>query len=153
VKFSLILLLIILFSCQSTSQNFDAKLFFETSIKNSKAKAFEFVNLYFTQKNFKKAHELLCPDIAEITPLSSLEAVYEQLNKFADLKQFKNSEIIDVNVQLHETEPYGLVNYVVVLKDDDDQKLTGSVTFRANETCMWGWRFQPMMIKSFDVDS
>lgn len=82
-----------------------------------------------------------------------MEAVYEQLNKFADLKQFKNSEIIDVNVQLHETEPYGLVNYVVVLKDDDDQKLTGSVTFRANETCMWGWRFQPMMIKSFDVDS
>jgi|TARA_B110000091_G_C13407273_1_gene306642 hypothetical protein len=153
VKSSLILLLTFLFSFQSNAEVFDAKSYFESSIENTKAKAHEFVDLYLTKKNFKKAHELLCSDIAERTPLSSLEAVYEQLNKFADLSKFKNPEIIDANVQLHETEPYGLVNYVVVLKDKDNQKLSGSVTFRAKDTCMWGWRFQPMITKSFDFDS
>jgi hypothetical protein len=150
VKLSLILLFTFLFSTQSIAEDFDAKAFFESSIENTKAKAHEFVNLYLTQKDFKKAHELLCSDIAERTPLSSLEAVYDQLNKFADLSKFNNPEVIDANVQLHETEPYGLVNYVVILKDGDNQKLTGSVTFRANTACMWGWRFQPMITKSFD---
>ncbi|MEI8619003.1 hypothetical protein P4S63_23720 [Pseudoalteromonas sp. B193] len=54
----------------------------------------EFVDLYLTQKNFK-AHELLCSDIAERTPLSSLEAVYEQLNKFGvDPSKFKNLKLL-----------------------------------------------------------
>ena len=150
MKLSRILLLTFLFSFQSSAEGFDAKAFFESSINNTKAKAHEFVNLYLTKKQFKKPHELLCSDIAEKTPLSSLEAAYEQLNKFADLSKFKNPEIIDANVQLHETEPYGLVNYVVVLKDKDNQKLTGSVTFRAKDICIWGWRFQPMITKSFD---
>lgn len=150
VELSRILLLTFLFSFQSNAEVFDAKSFFESSIDNTTAKAHEFIDLYLTQKNFKKAHELLCSDIAERTPLSSLEVVYEQLNKFADLSKFKNPEIIDANVQLHETEPYGLVNYVVVLKDKDNQKLTGSVSFRANNACMWGWRFQPMITKSFN---
>lgn len=153
VKLSAILLLTFLFSIQSIAEEFDAKAFFESSIENTKAKAHEFVDLYLIQKDFKKAHELLCSDIAERTPLSTVEAVYEQLTKFTDLSKFNNPEIIDANVQLDETEPYGLVNYVVVLKDSDNQKLTGSVTFRANDTCMWGWRFQPMITKSFDFDS
>jgi hypothetical protein len=150
VKCLSMLLFTFLFSFQSTAEGFDAKVFFESSIENTKTKAHAFVDLYLTQKNVKKVYALLCSDIAQSTPLSSLETAYEQLNKLADLSKFKNPEIIDANVQLHETEPYGLVNYVVALKSEDQQKLTGTVTFRANDTCLWGWRFQPIITKSFD---
>ncbi len=150
-----IVLLLFLFSICSVkaSQAFNVKAYFENAITKTKQPAHTFIELYLHQHDFKNAHQLLCTDIANKTPISSLKTVYSQLEKFADLSQFSEIKIVDAYVQLTKVEPEGLVHYVVVLTDDNDEMISGSITLRATTGCLWGWRFEPMKIKQFQFDN
>ncbi|MCW8109128.1 hypothetical protein OPS25_11530 [Alteromonas ponticola] len=150
-----IALLVSLFSmvAANASQAFNAKAYFEDAITKTKQPAHHFIELYLHQHDFDNAHQLLCRDIADKTPVSSLKTVYSQLEEFADLSQFSEIKIVDAYVQLTKVEPEGLVNYVVVLTHNNDEKISGSITLRATSGCLWGWRFEPMKIKQFQFDN
>ncbi|WP_246261361.1 hypothetical protein [Alteromonas ponticola] len=144
--------LVATFFCTMTAgatESFNASAYFENAISKTKRPAHNFIELYLHQHDFKNAHELLCEDIADKTPVSSLKTVYTQLEELTDVSQFSEIKIVDAYVQLTKVEPEGLVNYVVVLTHEDDEKISGSITLRATSGCLWGWRFEPMKIKQF----
>ncbi|MCW8093176.1 hypothetical protein [Alteromonas sp. ASW11-130] len=149
----IVLTVLMLMSCMvDASQLFDAKAYLDNAIARTKEPAHNFIELYLHQHDFNNAHQLLCKDIADKTPVSSLKTVYTQLEEFADLSQFTQIAIVDAYVQLTKVEPEGLVNYVIVLTHENDEKIAGSITLRAASGCLWGWRFEPMKIKQFQFD-